>query len=263
MLSLGRLKLLGHALRTRGVHPHGLATVGAMLTCVAVILNVGPFTRAPKIDGLPGALRQTAQPITEQPVGSGLTLRPDIDASIQPDRPQSSMNAADAAEPLRPRTELSSISVVEIAPSASQPSTPKDGDGEIRSNLTQEDFGAADPAAQTPGNPANADLTKRAMFVGVWAPDAGTCSARNFREGVLPAVINADGAWAGETFCVFKNKHQTETGWKVIAKCSNPRERWTTSVRLTVYGNRLTWTSKRGTQAYTRCASDVLMAEAR
>jgi hypothetical protein len=238
MLSLGRLKLLGHALRTRGVHPHGLATVGAMLT-----------------------LRQTAQPITDQPVGSGLTLRPDIDASIQPDRPQSSMNAADTAEPVRPRTELSSIS--EIAPSASQPSTPKDGDGEIRSNLPQEDFGAADPAAQTPGNPANADLMKRATFVGVWAPDASTCSARNFRAGVLPAVINADGAWAGETFCVFKNKHQTETGWKVIAECSNPRERWTTSVRLTVYGNRLTWTSKRGTQAYTRCASDVLMAEAR
>ena len=103
---------------------------------------------------------------------------------------------------------------------------------------------------------------KKATIVGVWAPDAGTCSARNFRERVLPAVINTDGAWAGETFCLFKNKTQTETGWKVVAECSNPRERWTANVRLTVDGNRLTWTSKRGTQVI-RDARTCWMAEAR
>jgi hypothetical protein len=62
---------------------------------------------------------------------------------------------------------------------------------------------------------------------------------------------------------MFTNKKQMETGWTVVAKCSNPRERWTSKLRLTVNDNRLTWTSKRGTQAYTRCAPDVLLAQAK
>jgi hypothetical protein len=101
-----------------------------------------------------------------------------------------------------------------------------------------------------------------ATIVGIWVPDAGTCSVRNFRDGFLPTVINMDGAWAGETFCVFSNQKQTETGWKVAANCSNSREQWSTQVRLTVKGDRLKWTSKRGTQDYTRCAPDFLLAKA-
>jgi hypothetical protein len=100
-------------------------------------------------------------------------------------------------------------------------------------------------------------------IVGVWAPDAGTCSARDFREGTLPTVINAEGAWAGETFCIFTKRKEIDGGWHVVAKCSAPRARWTSNVRLTVVGSRLTWTSERGTQAYTRCAPDVLMAHAK
>ncbi|MGH6739009.1 MAG: hypothetical protein ACREDY_08255, partial [Bradyrhizobium sp.] len=104
---------------------------------------------------------------------------------------------------------------------------------------------------------------KKADIIGVWAPNAGTCSARDFRQGALPAVISADGAWAGETFCMFSSKKQTDAGWSVVAKCASPKERWTARVQLTVKDNRLKWTSRRGTQLYTRCSSDVLMAEAR
>jgi len=80
---------------------------------------------------------------------------------------------------------------------------------------------------------------------------------------VLPAVISPDGAWAGDTFCVFRKKQQTESGWRVLAECSSPRERWTSNVRLSVSENRLVWTSQRGTETYARCAPDVLMAQAR
>ena len=59
---------------------------------------------------------------------------------------------------------------------------------------------------------------------------------------------------------MFSTKKQTDTGWDVVAKCTSPKERWTTKVRLSVKDNRLRWTSKRGTQSYTRCAPDVLMA---
>jgi len=102
-----------------------------------------------------------------------------------------------------------------------------------------------------------------ASIVGVWAPDASACSARSFRDGFLPTVINPDGAWAGETFCIFRNQRQIPGGWRMIASCSNPTEHWTTEVRLTVNQDRLTWVSKRGTQSYTRCASDFLVAATR
>jgi hypothetical protein len=186
-------------------------------------------------------------------------LGPETVALAQFDHPQPAMEAADVSEPIRPSIEPASVSVVEVAPSVSEPARPADAAGEIQAKPPL-DVAAAVPAATAPGDHATPDLAKRATIVGVWAPDAGTCSAQNFREGLLPTVIVGEGAWAGETFCMFKNKEQTETGWRVVAKCSNQREQWTSNIRLTVSDNRLTWTSKRGTQIYTRCAPEVLMA---
>jgi hypothetical protein len=98
-------------------------------------------------------------------------------------------------------------------------------------------------------------------FAGVWGPDPSACSARNTR-GYLPTVIDADGARAGETFCRFTSKKPVADGWDVVASCSNQRERWTSNVRLRLEGERLSWTSKRGSQAYVRCTPNVIMAEA-
>jgi hypothetical protein len=100
------------------------------------------------------------------------------------------------------------------------------------------------------------DLPRAAppAIVGVWAPENGSCSAR---EGVLPAIISERGARAGETSCVFKEQRWTERDWRILAKCTNGHEHWTSNVRLVVKGDRLMWTSKRGTQAYTRCRSNI------
>ena len=103
---------------------------------------------------------------------------------------------------------------------------------------------------------------RQGMIVGVWAADASSCSLQNFKDGLLPTVINFDGASAGDTFCGFKNQSQTETGWRVDALCSNKQEQWTTKVHLIVKGDRLVWKSKRGSQTYTRCMNDFRMAEA-
>jgi len=135
--------------------------------------------------------------------------------------------------------------------------------GDIDGGPPQHAAGSADSAMPIQPDSDNSEAVKKRAVLGVWAPDAGSCSARDFRDGLLPTVITAEGAWAGETFCLFTKHEPSETGWRVIAKCSSPRERWTSHVRLTVSENRLTWTSKRGTQAYTRCAPDVLMAQAR
>jgi hypothetical protein len=189
-----------------------------------------------------------------------------LENRIPVDGLQSAMDVGNTTEPIiGPQEALaeSSLPIVELASSTSQPVSPKDRSGDIDERSSPDASGSVELASAHHPDDANSDLARNASIVGVWAPNPGTCSARDFREGALPAVISTNGAWAGETFCMFSNKKQTETGWNVVAKCSNPRERWTANVRLTVKDNRLTWTSRRGTQAYSRCAPDVLMAAAR
>ncbi|HYF56113.1 MAG TPA: hypothetical protein VEA41_17805 [Salinarimonas sp.] len=102
--------------------------------------------------------------------------------------------------------------------------------------------------------PPRRDIAEGTPFAGVWAPDAAACSPRQNRRGYLPAVINSEGAWAGETSCVFGSGQQVGSTWRFPAVCSNARRKWKADVRLTVTGDRLVWASQRGTQAYVRCA---------
>jgi hypothetical protein len=195
-----------------------------------------------------------ASSIAQRDLGAQEHMRPGDMASIPLHRSQSADRSDDLPEPIRALLQLSAFPVAE-ASSALQPSNSNAGDG-----IGRRDPWPGGPAAQAQPDDASA---ARPAIVGVWAPDAGTCSAHDFQQGVLPTVITGEGAWAGDTFCMFTKRNQTETGWTVVAKCSTPRERWTSNVRLTVNDNRLTWTSKRGTQVYTRCSPDVLMAQAR
>jgi len=95
-------------------------------------------------------------------------------------------------------------------------------------------------------------------IVGIWAPETiGSCAARNARESLLPAIISEHGARAGETSCVFKNKRRIKSDWRLLANCTNGHDHWSSNVRLVVKGNRLIWTSERGTQAYIRCRPSV------
>jgi hypothetical protein len=97
------------------------------------------------------------------------------------------------------------------------------------------------------------DAEQAEAFVGIWGIDASACSPRRNRKGFLPAVIDGEGAWAGETFCTFKRKKHTAAGWDVVANCSNAHERWIANVRLIINGEQLTWTSGRGSISYLRC----------
>lgn len=120
-----------------------------------------------------------------------------------------------------------------------------------------EDDGAA---AESPATTPQHDLQRAAPLgiVGIWAPETtGSCAARNAREGALPAIISEHGARAGETSCVFKNKRRIKSDWRILANCTNGHDRWSSNVRLAVKGNRLIWTSERGTQSYIRCRPNV------
>ncbi|GJD99087.1 hypothetical protein [Methylobacterium isbiliense] len=94
-----------------------------------------------------------------------------------------------------------------------------------------------------------------ATYVGVWGPTAAACaSARAKRRGYLPAVIRSTSAQAGKTACAFSDLRRTGNSWTMAAACRNGRQRWTSHVRLSVDGNRLTWSSERGAASYVRCA---------
>src|SRR5262249_53591925 len=235
----------------------------------------------PNIDGFASAVRGAVVPsFLEQPNGSSFISQREVDSHSSVPHQQSAVEPKNISEPVEATAQTWSLSSVEAA--ARPVSRPvgtsveaRDVRGADVGDAASADAGTVtvfklqgpdpvpvDPAVQPSTNQVNPDPVKKDMIVGVWAPDASTCAARDFRDGVLPTVIDAEGAWAGDTFCAFTKKERTEAGWRVVAKCSNPRERWTSSVRLTVSDNRLTWTSKRGEQVYTRCEPDVLMAHA-
>jgi len=231
------------------------ATAGAILTCVAAVMNVGPFGVRGSSQVPGGAIQKTlaiAVPATQT----------DMEANVQQDLVPPVTQAADTSAPVGQWLEWASLMVNDFADPTSQPSAAKDEKDAQQDNPPPKEVAAGDATAQARED-ASADVAKNATIVGIWAPDNRTCTASDFRHGILPAVITPDGASAGETFCIFKNKRQTDAGLKVVAECSNSRERWTANVQLIVDGNRLTWTSKRGTQSYTRCASDTQMAQAR
>jgi uncharacterized membrane protein/peptidoglycan hydrolase-like protein with peptidoglycan-binding domain len=131
----------------------------------------------------------------------------------------------------------------------------------LRAFKEAHDLGADDLWDEQTENMLFGSTTKPSgNVVGVWAADVSACSAGANRKGFVPAVIRSDGAQAGETICAFDTKKRTSGAWNVSATCSNGRERWKTNVRLVADGNRLTWTSQRGTQTYVRCGSSMQMA---
>jgi hypothetical protein len=208
-------KLIGLTFCRRVVHRRGLVGVGALLIFTAVLVSLA---------------------LTKQPAGSDSILGPQMGTGAPVEHFQSA-EATDVPDPIALLIDRLSSSDVTVERPISSPVGQNDMEGEIQVIPPRHDVRA--PASFT--------------IVGVWAPEPGSCSARNLRDGVLPAVISTHGARAGETSCVFKSQRQAERDWRVVANCRNPHENWTTNVRLTVRGDRLVWTSNRGTQAYTRC----------
>lgn len=108
------------------------------------------------------------------------------------------------------------------------------------------------PAPATPPV-RTAPALERADFIGVWGPTTAACQAPSRRRGYLPATITMTGAKAGRTVCSFKDSRRAGNGWVVAAACSDRGRRWSSQVRLTVDGDRLTWSSGKGAAAYVRC----------
>lgn len=148
-------------------------------------------------------------------------------------------------------------SVVQLAPH--EPETPPIA---ARRPMVDATIGASQgsvaPAVPTPvALNATATLpsprSERADYVGTWGPNEAACGSRSRRRGYIPAIITPDRASAGRTICSFHDGRRSGNAWIMAADCSDRGRRWSSQVRLVVDGDRLTWTSGKGSSSYIRC----------
>jgi peptidoglycan hydrolase-like protein with peptidoglycan-binding domain len=86
-------------------------------------------------------------------------------------------------------------------------------------------------------------------FIGGWGVDVAQC-----RQS--PVTITARRAETVGVTCEFHSTQQESSNvWRLRARCANNNERWNANVRFTLSGNKLTWSSERGTTTYVRCLS--------
>jgi len=240
----------------REVHRHEVIVVLAMLVCSAVILNVGPFAKTSSRQADPvNGQTSSAQPPHAHPWVIADRM-PETDDGVRPEATRSITLApvvSAASDPVAPPPDEPAREAAQ-AQSDAPPATP----------VAQPVQLVTTPNAQTAEIAADHEAIAEAMTpAGIWAPNATACSLRDLRDGLLPTIIDTDGARAGDTLCTFKNRKQTENGWRVIAHCADAREHWTAVVHLTVKDRQLIWASNRGRQVYTRCAPDAVKTAAR
>lgn len=137
---------------------------------------------------------------------------------------------------------------------AAGPSAETSADAGSRSIVAEASDGHRGGSKDPPAN------RQEGPFAGVWATNEKACSPQLNRDGLLPALISSQGAWAGETTCSFNKSKRVGNTWTFAAVCADSRRRWKADVRMSVVGNRLTWTSQRGSQTYVRCQNGLLEA---
>jgi hypothetical protein len=230
-----------------------LAWVGELTSAAKLLPSTRRHVPAARRRGLIVAALASATVIfavsrhTEQPVESGRSDRLQIGAATQREQPQS-IEGRKVPDPI-----ALLIDQLSSAPATVDPPLDPAVEPTIPQPDRQDEIKGETPITQPP---REARAPKPAI-VGVWVPEPNSCASRHSRDGTLAAVISTRGAQAGDTSCIFKRQKQIERDWWMLASCSNPHENWTVNVRLTVSGDRLIWTSKRGSQTYTRCRSDV------
>jgi hypothetical protein len=90
-------------------------------------------------------------------------------------------------------------------------------------------------------------------FVGGWGVDLADCRQSQGGRGHL--TITARRAEAFGSVCEFQSAQQEAPNmWRLQARCASSSERWNANIRFTILGNKLTWSSERGTVVYVRCS---------
>ena len=86
-------------------------------------------------------------------------------------------------------------------------------------------------------------------FVGRWAEEAVDCNP----PAGPPLRISVRQAEKSGTVCKFGPPLREGSAWRVQATCAGGGKTWNSNVSLSVTGDRLTWSSERGTDSFVRC----------
>ena len=86
-------------------------------------------------------------------------------------------------------------------------------------------------------------------FVGRWAEEAVDCNP----AAGPPLRISVRQAEKSGTVCKFGPALRDGSAWRVQATCAGGGKTWNSNVSLSVTGDRLTWSSERGTDSFVRC----------
>jgi hypothetical protein len=235
----------------RQVTPASVMAAASLLLCFGIVLTARPSLngRHTAHSELVAAADQNIVPETKVAVFG----RPVLDAVPKSESGAERETTLAEADPLGsflPTTQIAeSEPVVESASGLEPQPEPS------RSYVAEAKVANSEPTTRTAMAPEPAAAT--AVF-GTWAANAKACRSRP--TNLLPAVIDNDGARAGDTFCAFTKKRLDRNGLSVVATCSNSRERWLARVRLVVEGDHLRWTSQRGSQTYVRCGETMRVA---
>lgn len=175
-------------------------------------------------------------------------LAPSVSASADP---------APVATPSRPMFPPFVATMPEPQPASAEPEPVQERNSPTVTAALSDPVEAARPrpAVREAVTPANAAVRLAALdkiLVGRWVPRTEVCSRRGRSDECLPLSLGKTSARAGSASCRFSEMTREGPRWKLLASCRSDGERWTAHVRLSLAGKRLTWTSERGTQDYTR-----------
>jgi peptidoglycan hydrolase-like protein with peptidoglycan-binding domain len=87
-------------------------------------------------------------------------------------------------------------------------------------------------------------------FIGTWASDAADCRVTQ-ATGIRIGLRRAEGYGAA---CSFGPMQREGAEWHVKAVCTGNGTAWNANINLAVSGDRLRWSSERGTTVYVRCS---------
>jgi hypothetical protein len=90
-------------------------------------------------------------------------------------------------------------------------------------------------------------------FAGGWALRSSDCFKGT--DGKAPAIITEKRAEAFGGICTFNSVQRVTDGWMAQAVCTVNNQSWNSNIKLEVNGNKLSWSSEKGSQIYVRCTA--------
>src|SRR5215204_2212752 len=190
------------------LQPHAILVATAFLACFAMVAGVRPGSRA-----------VTAEMSDHPPIMAALRVEA-LEAEFA-----SEVEAAPADTGKAGTIFTATAGAIELTARSQADGPVPEVEAKPVPHLASANFaGAASSAASSPTPPAaNAPIIQVARvggqikptYAGMWGADQSACSTRN-RKRLLPTMIDTDGARAGETFCRFKKKQETQSGWNMV-----------------------------------------------